>query len=311
MEKIIIVIVTDDRYVQHLGVMLTSLFENKKTSNPIEFNIISNGLISENEEKLTRLLCKYNAFYKFINVDDAQYKHLSVKNHMSHAAYYKISIPELCYQYDKVLFLDCDLVVKADITELWNVDLGQKHLAAVENPEFDRYEQLKIPIGSKTFNSGVMLINLAAWRVNDIPKKVLEFLHNNSHKTALHDQDGFNAVMYDKWLPLRAKWNQQTKFFEIHYSSTDFNESEFKEALHNPAIIHYTTASKPWHYVNSHPFKKDYYDYLFLTDWKTFRPKDKSIKNIIKKFVMRLLPNKILKFVRRTRMIRRNNLIYK
>jgi len=310
MENIVTVFVTDDKYVQHLGVTLTSLFEHKSCSNELICYIVSGGLQPDNEQKIKRIFEKYHSQVHFLNIGTERYSSLSVKNHMSHAAYYKISIPDLLPEHNKVLFLDCDLVIKQDLLEIWETDLRHYCLAAVENPGFDRYEQLKIPIGSRTFNSGVMLLNLEAWRKQDIPSQVMAFLTANSHRTALHDQDGFNAVMYDKWLPLKPKWNQQTKFFEIKHHDTQYDEASFFESIHKPAIIHYTTSSKPWQYVNSHPYKSEYYKYLKLTEWRNFKVQDKNVKNFIKKVIIKISPSKLINTVRKQRLKKKNKFIY-
>lgn len=309
MDNMTAVIVTDDNYAQHLGVTLTSLFENKKSNQLLKTYLISNGLKPENHKKLKRIFEKYQSECIFLDIDAKKFAHLSVKNHMSHAAYYKISIPELIPE-DKVIFLDCDLVIEEDISNLWNIDISDFYLAAVENPEFDRYDQLGIPEGSRTFNSGVMLLNLKTWRENNISEKVMEFLLSNSHKTALHDQDGFNSVLYDKWLPIAPKWNQQTKFFSMKLDESSFIQEEWEEAIKNPAIIHYTTSSKPWQYTNIHPFKEEYYSYLKLTEWHDFVPQGKTFKNQVKKWIIMALPTPWLVRIRKNLQIRKNKMIY-
>jgi lipopolysaccharide biosynthesis glycosyltransferase len=303
------VIVTDDNYAQHLGVMLTSLFENKRSNQPLRTYLISNGLHSDNQAKLNRIFERYQSECIFLDINPQKFAHLSVKNHMSHAAYYKISIPELIPE-DKVIFLDCDLVIKEDISCFWNLNITEYHLAAVENPDFDRYDQLGIPLGSRTFNSGVMLLNLNAWRKDSISEKVMEFLIGNSHKTALHDQDGFNSVLYDKWLAVAPKWNQQTKFFSMKLDMSSFSQEEWMDALKKPAIIHYTTSSKPWQYTNIHPFKAEYYKYLKLTEWSDFTPHGKNLKNQLKKWIIMTLPSPLLVRIRKNLQIKKNKVIY-
>lgn len=309
MDNITAVIVTDDNYAQHLGVTLTSLFENKRSSQPLKTYLISNGLKPENHERLKRIFERYQSVCVFLDIDTKKFAHLSVKNHMSHAAYYKISIPELI-QEEKVIFLDCDLVIQEDISDFWNVDIKDYHLAAVENPDFNRFDQLRIPVGSRTFNSGVMLLNLKAWRENNIPEKVMEFLVSNSHKTALHDQDGFNSVLYDKWLSVAPKWNQQTKFFSMKLNESSFSQEEWHEALKRPAIIHFTTSSKPWQYTNIHPFKAEYYKYLKMTEWNDFVPQGKNLKNQLKKWIIMALPAPLLVRIRKNLQIKKNKMVY-
>ncbi|WDL88473.1 glycosyltransferase family 8 protein [Priestia aryabhattai] len=291
MEKMSIVTVTDDRYAQHLGVMLTSLFENKVLKNLIEIYVVSSRLKQDNKNKLEDICSNYDAICTFVEVNGEQYSNLSVRNHMSHAAYYKISIPYLLSEVDKALFLDCDLIIREDIKDLWDIDIKDYLIAAVENPGFNRHDQLGIPLNHKTFNSGVMLMNLKKWREEKIPEKVIGFLHENSHRLSLHDQDGFNAIMYGQWLHIHPEWNQQTKFFEIKPNEISYSKEEFKKALQQPAIIHYTTSSKPWHFLNKHPYKKEYYKYLRMTEWKDFKPQNIKISHRILKVFINIFPS--------------------
>ncbi|MFC3886623.1 glycosyltransferase family 8 protein [Bacillus songklensis] len=98
-----------------------------------------------------------------------------------------------------------------------------------------------------------MLINLQKWRENDIPVQVIQYTKDNPAKIDYMDQDALNAILHDKWLELDPKWNYTT---------------ECMERLHidNPAIIHFTSAKKPWN--SEHPFKQEYLKYLNSSLWE-------------------------------------------
>ncbi|WP_377919039.1 glycosyltransferase [Bacillus songklensis] len=83
--------------------------------------------------------------------------------------------------------------------------------------------------------------------------QVIQYTKDNPAKIDYMDQDALNAILHDKWLELDPKWNYTT---------------ECMERLHidNPAIIHFTSAKKPWN--SEHPFKQEYLKYLNSSLWE-------------------------------------------
>jgi len=298
-KKIKIISVSDDNYSQHLGVMLYSLFKNYLSDEKLDVYIIDGGIFSENKYKIEDIGREFNIPITFLKISKKIYQNFKISHHINSSTYYRISIPEIIdSSIKKVIYLDCDLIIREDISKLWYTDISEYFLAAVENPNFNRYADLKIPVNSKYFNAGVMLINLEKWRQYNISTQVIEFIKNNSEKIVLWDQDGLNAILYNKWKKLHPKWNQQTIMFELVASETNFREEEFNEAIKNPSIIHYSTSSKPWHYMNEHPLKSEYYKYLRKTPWKKYLPPDKNISNTSKKIIKKILPNSMVNLIR-------------
>jgi len=299
MGKIRVISVVDENYAQHLGVMLCSLFEHQKSNSKLDVYIVDAGISEKNKSKLKQVGERYDTAITFLKVDKSIYKNFKISHHVNSSVYYRISIPKILdSSIKKVLYLDCDLIIKKDISELWNIDISKYFIAAVENPKFNRYNNLKIPINAKYFNSGVMLINLEKWRQHNIAHRVIKFIKDNPEKIILWDQDALNAILYNGWKELPPKWNQQTIMFEIDVSETNFTKAKFTEATENPAIIHYTTSSKPWHYTNEHPLKNEYYKYLKKTPWRKYSPPDKNFINILKKISKKILPKFMIDFIR-------------
>lgn len=278
MNDIHIVSVVDDNFTQHLGVMMISLLENTNGSDVI-FHVLNDGLSQTHEKKLNEIVYKYNARIKFYFIDRKDFQDFGLRD-MSHVAYYKAIIPSvLDDSISQVIFLDCDVVVKDDIKKLWDKNIKYYHLAAVQDLGFDWYNLLGIPQNALCFNSGVMLINLEKWRNEGTTEKVLNFIKENSNRMKLHDQDAFNAVLYNSWYQLHPKWNQQSIFFKKK-TNHGFHQADFNCSIAEPSIIHYTGISKPWHYFNNHPFKQEYHRYIKLSPWNDFSfYEEKLIKN--------------------------------
>lgn len=274
--------VVDDTYVQHLGVALASMLQHLRPNMKIQIHVIENGLSRDNRNLLKRIVNRYNAELHYWKAKGQIPADLYISRHISEASYYKLLIPDLLRDIasDRVLYLDCDIVVLGDVSELWNTNMRGRALAAVRDWGGDvRCDELQIPDPSLYFNAGMLLLDLKKWRKRNLSSQILSFAVRNPDHLYFHDQDAMNAILHREWLPLDAKWNFQTNML---------THRRFKK-ISNPVIVHFTGSSKPWHYDNDHPYKLKYYEYIKETGWHDFRP-EKRFGARVKRVVKLLLP---------------------
>lgn len=268
MNTINILCATDDKYACYCGIMLTSLFKNNTHR---KFSIFL----------MTDVLSEYNSalFYKLCNVYHANLEIIKVVNyvditnfpirkgdHVSLAAYYRLLAPLfLPKSIEKILYLDCDIIVNGFIDDLWNIDIVGNAIAAVidENYKDERiYNRLNYKYEKMYFNTGVLLINLIHWRKHAIMNKCIHYINNNPHKILFHDQDTLNVVLQDEKILLSPKFNLQTGFLYKASKLGDIKDDVEANKL-SPIIIHYTGPSKPWHEFSQHPYVNH-----FIYFWK-------------------------------------------
>lgn len=264
-----IVFATDKNYIQHLCAALVSLLENNKNLS-FDIYIISSGMSKKSYRNIQEITDKYNCRIKHIIISDELFVTLAVTHpYYPKGTYYRLLIPELI-DTKKILYLDSDIIVNGSIKELYEQDLEDYYVCAIEDPGFDRHDQLKMNKNSKYFNSGMMLINLALWKKSGLQKKVIDFIEKNPQSIWFPDQCGLNSVIDGKWKKVPLKYNQQSSIFTPSFEEKFdcFNKSELEEAKNNPVIIHYTGGSKPWHSKNKHPYKYLYWKYLKMTRYK-------------------------------------------
>ena len=271
-----VVCTIDENYISHCGVMLKSLFFN----NPkYKFNvyIIHNGICNSGKTKLHNFIVQEGHIPSFIEVDESLVKNAPVTHHVSLATYYRILIPLILKQsIEKVLFLDSDLIVRNDISELWNTDLKDNFVGACLEYVLDNYKiNLGLKQGTEYFNAGVLLINLKKWREEQISDKILDYITHNSSKLISWDQDALNVAFENKWKKLNVEWNVGQNFYRVNplHEYFDLTSQKFNQLKTNPSIVHFTGSDKPWHFINQHPLKSDYLLYKSLSPWK----KDKLI----------------------------------
>lgn len=250
-----IVTATNDRYAKHLGVMLHSLLENLENKININIYILEANISRENKIKLQKIVGRYNLQVNFLTINDHDYRSFHKVRYFTKEAYYRILIPELLDKdITKALYLDCDLIIKDDLSKLWNINIDGYYVAAVEALAVNKKKKkrLSIPPHSIYFNSGVLLINLQKWRENNISTKIIKFIEENHSKLKLPDQDALSAILHDKCLKLGLRWNYTTLIHTMFH-------------IDNPAIIHFTGPKKPW--KAAHPFKAEYLKYLNSSLW--------------------------------------------
>ena len=203
----------------------------------------------------------------------------------------RFKVPEMLRELKKCIYLDTDIIVRADISELWGVDISGHPFGAVEEPKDTRLRRncgLSIPLDKAYCNTGVLLLNLEQLRAINIDDKVDEFLKTNKLELLYSEQDILNMMFYDRWLLLPMRWNVFTGMYTEMASNNymHYSDEESLKALRDPAIVHFTGKEKPDSFLCLHPYAKEYWDYLKWTPLAgSVMLKDKSLRNFIIKFL--------------------------
>ncbi len=291
---IVVVCSADNGYAMPLAVTLRSSVENIKSDRKIKFYILDGGIKESNKRRILKSLPKDKAEVNFIQnadkslgkiqvlsqfVDDDGFKEPS---YITRAAYYRLLIPELLpTSHERAIYLDCDLVVRGDLTEIWKTDMKSNHLLAVRNT---------LP-NPHYFNTGVLLLDLNLWRRDNISIRSIEYLKNHRDHIRFWDQDVLNTILANQWFELDLRWNVTPNFFlsleqrkqaqpnpfVLSQKTASITLEDIQQIVfENPYIIHYATASKPWNtlrtsFPKEFKFKDIFFDYLDLTEWSGWR----------------------------------------
>lgn len=291
-----IILATDDNFVQHCAVTITSILEH---NDDICFYVLTEGLSDLNTKILNDVVASHNCRLQVLTIDSKLIEKFPMPqtagfSHISVATYYRLFIASLLpTTIDKALYLDCDIVVRGALDELFNTELDGFSMGAVFQDDKlllqgDEFSRLGLKESDGYFNAGVLLINLRYWRENDVEHKLLDFITEHTDRIKFHDQDTLNAVLASSVKTLDCKWNTLTIFLtEAIFSFTAPRCIAYREQIlsgtgKNPIVVHFVSRPKPWEWSCSHPFKKDYYFYLDRTPFKGWRPKWKgSTKEIV------------------------------
>lgn len=262
-----VVLAADDNYVPMLTTTIYSMLKNASTSFHYDVVVIGRDIPAERRSVMSRFLSRFpNMTLRFVDpnpIVDA-YELKTNNAHIGIETYYRFLIQELLPFYDKVLYLDSDLVVEGDVSELFSSDLGDDLLAAVHDIDFlgnlnlddgvrMRYskEVLRLDDPYGYFQAGVLLLNTRALRGLCTVGEWLEAVSNS--KFIYDDQDVLNSRCQGRVRYLDYRWNVMNdcrgrvgKLFSIAPASV---YDAYLASREDPAIVHYAGADKPWNCV--------------------------------------------------------------
>jgi lipopolysaccharide biosynthesis glycosyltransferase len=201
---------------------------------------------------------------EFITVDPSNFAQIRLMNDFPLATAYNIIAPLHSFENEsRILYLDADTLVTKDLSDLWNSELSSSvgavidaHIVWMASPSMWRpWREEQIEPLTPYLNTGMMLIDLNAWRSQEISERTLFFL--NKYDLPCADQDALNLVLRGNFDQIHPRFNSMPYHHFTHLRYLDTVESDYLigEAITNPAIIHYHRSffNKPWNYGCSHP----------------------------------------------------------
>lgn len=299
--RIAIVCATDDNYAPYCGVMLTSVLENNKDREVSAYILIDKPLQEIQQKRFKQLSDKYSARIEFVLVDKSFFEKFPIKGdeknvkHWSIVTYYRLYAEELLPKdVDKVLYLDCDIIVNRPLGELFDMDWEEYAVGAVPDmcTEWkEYYDRLGYDRSKGYFNAGVLFMNLEYWRTHGIGQKCVDFLANNYDRIFNNDQDVLNVITKDCKRNLPVSYNYQMQLRMPYFFNT-FGEEMKKDVVetNSPHIIHYAAELKPWmtkYYF--YPFNEEWHKFKKLSPWRDIRdqlPKERRFVGFIKRYFL-------------------------
>ena len=269
-EPIVVACAADHRYACPLTVMLRSLVAHLSPDRTLTVYVVDGGIRPHDKRRVASSLSPDRGTVHWVSPERACFLGLPLWGRMPIATYDKLLVLELLPEnVGKALWLDCDLLVLADVARLWDLSLGQHHALAVQDAIVPyvssrfgvaRYQEAGLDPRAKYFNAGVMLLNLDLLRRDDIVGQALAYLRRYRDHVYFWDQEGLNAVLASRWGELDARWNwnasvgTRTRTAEVGW------------------MVHFSGTLKPWHYRGRGRHHALFYQYLDQTMWAGWRP---------------------------------------
>lgn len=244
------ILVTLNRgYLGPLQVMLRSLVQHNSQYAP-QLYILHSSLTDEDLSAIAALLPGGEQAVHAVFVEDALLADAPTSSRYPTEMYYRIFAARyLPQELERILYLDPDMVIRGDLWELYNTQLGDCYFAAASHVgqilQWVNAQRLQTEENAPYINSGVLLMNLPLLRREQDEQEVFSYIRDHRSQLLLPDQDIITALYSDRILPLNPyRYNMTERMFLLHYKSTAWLDLDW--VRNNSAIIHYCGRNKPW-----------------------------------------------------------------
>lgn len=256
-DKISIAMAADDNYLFPTIVSIISIMENSNKDSAFDFYLLLPGDFQEDsKQKLLSLSKKYtNCKINIINMKNS-YENCKTSSHITTPTYYRLGLPSILPNVDKILYMDVDIIVKKDLSELYNTDIEKYYVAGVDQPHTSKISLGKEFLRSvglvshdEYINAGILLMNLKKMRENNLENKFMECIEKNKNnkKWRLHDQDIMNEVCFDNIYYLPLKYNALMHYYPMYSDLIiPISQETWDNAYEDSVIVHFSSKNKPW-----------------------------------------------------------------
>ena len=255
----------NDYYVPYLSTLLQSIKDHSSSNRCYDLIVLHEDISSRNQVVLKHQIEAPNISLRFLQMYRAMHDfqdNLPVRGHFKVETYFRLLLPQLLSKYDKILYLDSDMVVMNDIAPLYDTVVDGYMIAACQDPDtaglyngasdnkkeyMDRELKIENPYGY--IQAGTIVFNLDAWRKAYDPRSVFEFAMSNDWQ--LLDQDVINYLCQGEIRYVDMTWNVMMDWRDIRTNQIISRAPRqiyfsYMEARKHPNVIHYAGPDKPW-----------------------------------------------------------------
>ena len=242
-----IIYASDDNYVGLTAISAVSLLKHNPEA---QINLLGYKLKPESIELIRSRVEQHGGSFCHFDVTPliSKLELLKISHYTSYAIFARMFTPELIRTDDRVLYLDCDTLVTDCLDDLMAIDLHGHAFALALDAIHPAYKKvISLPPDKPYYNSGVMLMDLAAWKKHDCSRRFMEELTHPHGRIILPEQDVIARMMSDEVEPLPSKWNFLSQFI-------------LQRRKDAPAIYHFSghTLGRPWFTSSKHPMREAY-----------------------------------------------------
>ena len=280
-----IVYSTSDLYSELAATSIASVFENCKDVDEINVFVIDIGISNEHKQYLLDLSEKYNRNLEFLedlNVEEITHTKINVGRWHISTFSRLFLLHVLPADLKKIIYIDCDMIIRHSLKTVWEMDMENTWCMSADDCRGKMYRKdIGISTESIYTNNGFIVIDLDAWRKNDVESMFIDFINKYHGDITYMDQGVLNGVFQPlnkvKLLPI--SYNAQTACYDLGYKGLQacrkpvwaYTKEEFEQGIKDPVIVHFTTCfmsgTRPWFKEDNHPYRDEFLKYRSLTAW--------------------------------------------
>ena len=295
-KRLDIVYATDNNFIDVLYASISSLYDTNGNLD-LDVWIIADNVADTNKEKIDNLTKKYKQ--KEINwIENCKVPYQVKLDRGSASQYSRLMIGSvLPHNIKKALYLDADTIILSNLIELFNICFDNRIVIGVSDVINEEYKKiLNIPRDKAVFNTGVLLLDLEKWRMENIESKLFDVILKFKGNVIQGDVGIMNAVLYDSYKEIDLKFNYMTIFEDMSYEDMlvfkkpvdYYTKKEVEDARNNIVIRHYTTcflSRRPWQQGSKVAHVKEFEKY--------YKGEFKSVKDSKILKIYNILPKKL------------------
>jgi lipopolysaccharide biosynthesis glycosyltransferase len=253
----------DERFAFHTAAVIASVAHYGR-GGKFRFIIMHTGVTRDVQVRIEAVAPGQR--FVWIEVTDADLPPFANRGHFTRATLFRMGLEKLApADATKIVYLDADITVLADVRKLAAVDLEGAPVGAVHDPNVDADAfgekwSLGQEIGcgkAAYFNAGILLVDLAKVRAEGLFTKAITFFAKHHADLPWNDQDALNWALWGRWKKLDAAWNVQ-RAMAIPANAAKLSAGKRIDGR-KPAIIHFTGGDKPWIAGAYHPWSHAYW----------------------------------------------------
>ena len=253
--------VIDDNYIQQCLVTLNSIFHNNGGGHKIY--IYSPSISEDNEEILRSFIHRNGSELNLHQKDDIGLDFTQMPTtRWNPIVFYKLYGMLNITDADRVLYLDCDIIVDGGLDELYRTEIENYYAAVVEDYGIPQIfwdpayylNRIGIHDSHEYFNAGMMLLNIKKIRAEMSMKLFVDTYKKWHDIFYFNEQDLLNMLWNKKLVYVPARYNRM---------STDY---EYRKRIkeNQDAVIYHYTMNKPW--MNEGTYSPEEENYQWCTD---------------------------------------------
>lgn len=303
-----------DAFARVAAVTITSLLENNKGFDGITIYLVGDEVTAANQQFLRDIIeGKYNRKFVYIEspTPNECFEYDFKDKYQMGRTWMRLCMTRVIPKdVDKVLCMDSDTLVLGDLTDMWNIDMGDNLLAGVADcvnvKAFKKH--FMMDANDIYCNAGMFLYNMKAWRESNVEQKFKETIQKLNGNVFFVEQTLLNSICRGRIIKLDAEYNSYTLFYALSYKNlirwrkptTFYSKEEVDRAKKNPKIIHYTNnfymISRPWVEQSEHPMAGEFRKYMKMIGWNELDKDNRTWKQKMQHRIMHALPEWMLAY---------------
>lgn len=242
MSKINLVFCLDENYSEQLPSIIFTLLKSNKSE--LSFHFITTAPESAGIKRTKNALISLGHDCEIIPIEVTKFHGFLEMRHLKYSTYFKFLIPSLI-KAERVLYIDTDVYINTDLSEIFNADLNGKAIGVVmdeyvNSPSFADILKDFVLKGGSYFNAGIILWDLTKIDREGFFDECLNAFSPNEYRIRFGDQCLLNVLMDEKKTLLPGKWN-----YQIAARNLDFGDLE-NRIKNSEGIFHFCASPKPW-----------------------------------------------------------------